>query len=428
MKTVSVEQTILYLILVNDHLIAECDLSPDDFTQKTDQIIFEAMQAVAREQKPVDIITVGEYLEQRYRTVDMAYLGSLIEKGVGTSSRFGTYCDMIKEQSRKRKARNIAFTLQTAIEENLPGNHVETAIRELMAIDQVSKKHDHTFKDVARAAVEHVEQVFNSGGLAGITTGFNELDEAIGGYKNTDLVVICARPAMGKTAMLLSTYNRCGVSAGIISAEQDMMQIGQRLISIAGSVNSQNLRTAKLNESEWSKLSAGTLQIQNREGGVNDKSGITINEVISQARKWKFEKDIKILYVDYIQKIKGSNPRASKKETVAEVASSLKNLAKELQIPVVALAQVSRSCESRPDKRPTMGDLADAAEIEMEADVIMTLYRDEVYNPQTQFPGIAELGLVKNRHGPIGTLRVKFIGKYFQFEDFSNVKDIQNYR
>lgn len=428
MKSISAEQSILYLILTNDHLIAECDLLPSDFTQKTDQMIYEAMQTVANANKPIDPITVGEYLEQRYRTVDMKYIGELIERGVGAVTSFQTYVGMVREASRKRQARNIAYALQMSLEENVPGDPISKAIQDLMAIDQVNQNYDHTFREVMRDAVEHVQKVFNSGELAGITTGFSELDSAIGGYQDSDLVVIPARPAMGKTAFLLSSYNKCGVPSGIISAEQDKTQVGLRLISIAGSVNSQNLRTGKISETEWPKVSAGTVSVQDRLGGLNDKPGITITEIISQARKWKFDRDIKILFVDYIQKIKGSNSKASRVEQVTEVVSSLKNLAKELQIPVVALAQVNRECEKRPDKRPRASDIADASEIEKEADVIMTLYRDEVYNEQSQYPGVAELGIVKNRHGPTGTLRVKFIGKYFQFEDFNNVQEMASYR
>ena len=201
------------------------------------------------------------------------------------------------------------------------------------------------------------------------------------------------------------------------------MQVGLRLISMQGSVNSQNLRTATLDESEWSRVSAGAIALQNIQGAINDKPGINITEVVAQARKWKFERGIKILYLDYIQKIKGSNPRATRTEQVTEVVGTLKNLAKELRIPVVALAQVNRQCEQRPDKRPTSSDIADASEIEKEADVIMALYRDEVYEDDTPDRGVAELILTKNRHGPIGTLRCHFIGKYFQFKDFQSVSN-----
>ena len=430
MKSHSTEQQILFVILRNGAMLARCDLAVDDFTHQTDQMIYQAMREVAAEEKPVDLITVAEHLEQKHRTVDMRYLGELFEKGMGAEQNFESYVEIVKNASRKRKARSIAMHLQTQIEEGLQGatgDPVQAAIRDLMAIDQVSQNYEHTIKQAVTAAVELVQVAHDCQGLVGITSGINDLDDAIGGYHDTDLVVIPARPAMGKTAFLLSCLAKCGVPAGLISAEQDMAQIGLRLISMSGSVNSQNLRTANLSEDEWSRVSAGTLKAKDIPGVINDKPAASITDVVSMARKWKFDQDIKILYVDYIQKIKGSNPKATRVEQVTEVVGTLKNLAKELQIPVVALAQVNRQCEQRDDKRPKASDIADASEIEKESDVIMTLYRDEVYDEESPDKGIAEINIVKNRHGPIGLIRCQFIGKYFQFKDFEPVREMRSY-
>ena len=423
MKTYDIEQQILYVLIKQPHLIAEAGLSPEHFSVPTNAEIFAAAQHVTNAGGFADIITVAEYLEAQHRAVDMSYFKTLVESGVGAPKNLSKYCSILKDASRKRKAKDIAHMLRTSIDENIGADPIQQAIKDLMAIDQAEIDYEHDFKDAARGALEFVQAALNRDGLLGITTGLNELDEAIGGYNKTDLVVIPARPAMGKTAFLLSCLHKCGVPAGLISAEQDHMQVGLRLISMQGSVNSQNLRTATLDESEWARVSAGAIALQNIQGAINDKPGINITEVVAQARKWKFERGIEILYLDYIQKIKGSNPRATRTEQVTEVVGTLKNLAKELQIPVVALAQVNRQCEQRPDKRPTSSDIADASEIEKEADVIMALYRDEVYEDDTPDRGVAELILTKNRHGPIGTLRCQFIGKYFQFKDFQSVSN-----
>jgi replicative DNA helicase len=411
------------VLIKQPHLIAEANILPEHFSVPTNAAIFSAALQVTNSGGFADIITVAEYLEKEHRAVDMDYFRNVVERGVGSPKNLQSYCKILKTTARKQKAKDAAHLLLTSIEENIGADPIQQAIKDLMEIDSAETKYEHDFRDAARSALEFVDAAHKRDGLLGITTGLEELDKAIGGYNNTDLVVIPARPAMGKTAFLLSCLHKCGVPAGLISAEQDHMQVGLRLISMQGSVNSQNLRTATLDASEWSKVTAGSLALQNMEGAINDKPGINILEVVAQARKWKFDRDIKILYVDYIQKIKGSNSKATRVEQVTEVVGTLKNLAKELQIPVVALAQVNRQCEQRPDKRPMASDIADASEIEKEADVIMTLYRDEVYNEDTNDKSVAELNLVKNRHGPTGTLRCQFIGKYFQFKDFQSVSN-----
>jgi len=220
------------------------------------------------------------------------------------------------------------------------------------------------------------------------------------------------------TAFLFCSALANDVCTGIISAEQGHAQAGLRFISISGSVHSQNMRSANLSEAEWSRVSAGTINAQKKNIFLNDEPGISITGLIKQARLWKFNNNLQILFVDYIQKIKGTNPNAKKYEQVTEVVGALKQLARELDIPVVALAQVKRDVDTRSDRRPKLGDMSDASEIEKEADAIFTLYRDEVYNQDTMDKGIAEIDAVKNRHGPTGTIRCLFEGKYFQFKDF----------
>lgn len=421
---ISVEQNLLFVLLTNGELINNCPLKASDFTNKTDQMIFQAMLDVTTANQPIDIITIGENLEQKYRTVDMSYLGQLIEKGVGVASSFDSYVNIIRKSSRKRLAKQIAYTLQLQLEENVDGDPVADAIQKLMAIDSVSQKHMHTMNDCMRGALEELERAFNTQGITGISTGLTDLDSSIGGYHDTDLYVIGARPAMGKTAFLLGSANACNVPHGIISAEQDHTQAGIRLISMNGSVNSQNLRSGQIDETEWPKISAAVTNLKKQEMYLNDEPGICITNLIRSAREWRYNHGIKILFVDYIQKIRGSNKRASKTEQVTEVTGALKNLARELRIPVVALAQVKRDVESRPDKMPLQGDLSDASEIEKEADCIITLYRDEVYNENTEYPGLADLNICKNRHGPIGLVRTKYVGKYFQFKDLNPSREL----
>lgn len=414
------EQQLLYVIFREGSLINQLDLVPSDFPNQTDAMIFDAMQQVAANNEPIDMISVGEYIENNHRQVNMSYLADIWEKGVGVPEHFRTYEKIIKSSARKRKAKDIAYKLIHLIDEKISGDHVSEAIRELMEIDQASQTHDFTFKDMMRDAVEGVQEAGEKDGLTGITTGLKDLDESIGGYHDSDLIIVAARPAMGKTAYLLSTMNasvRQSVIPGVISAEQNKKQVGQRLICIDGGINSQNMRTANLTMDEWGRFDKSVTRLQNKIGFINDKAGITITDLCAQARKWKFERNIQILFVDYLQKILGDEPDLTKQ--VAYNATALKNLAKELNIPVVALAQLNRDCEKRQDKRPLPSDIADSKSIEQEADVIMTLYRDVVYDDQTKYPDSAELNIVKNRHGPIGCIYCQYRGKYFQFKDFN---------
>lgn len=419
-RAYSVEQQLLYVLFTNGYLLTKCTLTAEDFYSETNRIIYQSMIDVDKQNKPIDIISIAEHIENKYRSVDMEYIGNIFEKGVGVASSFENYVNIIREYSRKNKAKQIAWNLQNQIDENLTEfDPIQAAIQELMKIDSNKQSFDKTINECLEAGLKIVQDAHNSGGLVGIPTGLKSLDEAIGGYHNSDLYVFGARPAMGKTAFLFCSALANNNCTGIISAEQGHAQAGLRFISISGSVHSQNMRSATLSESEWSRVSAGTIKAQQKNILVNDEPGISITNLIKQARLWKFNNKLEILFVDYIQKIKGTNPNAKKYEQVTEVVSALKQLARELDIPVVALAQVKRDVDARADKRPLLGDMSDASEIEKEADAIFTLYRDEVYNDSSDAKGIAEIDVVKNRHGPTGTIRCLFEGKYFQFKDFN---------
>lgn len=419
-RTYNIEQQLLYVLFTNGYLITKCPLNPDDFGNETNRIIYQSMIEVDQQNKPIDIISIAEHIENRYRSVDMEYLGNLFEKGVGVSGSFDNYVNMIRETSRTNKAKQIAFNLQSQLEENFNDyDPIQSAIKALMEVDSNKQSFDKTIKECLEAGLKLVQEAHEQGGLVGITTGLKDLDETIGGYHKSDLYVFGARPAMGKTAFLFCSALANDQVTGIISAEQGHAQAGLRFISISGSVHSQNMRSANLNESEWSRITAGTVKAQSKKIFLNDEPGITITNLIKQARLWKFNNNLEILFVDYIQKIKGTNPNAKKYEQVTEVVGALKQLARELNIPVVALAQVKRDVDTRSDKRPKLGDMSDASEIEKEADCIFTLYRDEVYDEHSNYKGVAEIDAVKNRHGPTGVIRCLFEGKYFQFKDMS---------
>lgn len=417
------EEALIFCLLDSPSLMMSATVQPEDFTVDGYRNIYAAMTDLSKNGS-FDIVGVMNHLASQNLNQSAELAESIFRNSIASPGRFQNYCDDVKRESTKRRALQIAYNLQENIKENTEGDHVSQAISELMQLGQVNRNYSHTMKDAVMGALEAIEEALEQEGLLGITTGIKELDECLGGFHDSDLVVIGARPAMGKTAFLVSLANASDVAAGIISAEQDHVQLGQRFIANKGSVHSQNMRTATLATEEWTQISATVQVLRDRQTYINDEGSITIGKLVQQAREWKFKHDIKILYVDYIQKIK-TRPSATKVEQVSEVTQSLKNLAKELNIPVVALAQIKRDVDNRADKQPQIGDLSDASEIEKEADVIMTLLREEAYDPDTQRQGIADISLCKNRHGPTGHIACQFVGKYFQFKDFNNVTQLR---
>jgi replicative DNA helicase len=274
---------------------------------------------------------------------------------------------------------------------------------------------------VMKRAIEIIEEADSKkGGVFGVPSGLTDLDKVLGGFHNSDLYVVGARPAIGKTAMLLNFANAAGVAGGVISAEQPAEQIGLRLIAIDGKVCAHKMRNGDLEEHDFARIALTARNLNQKEIHLYDKSGPTIMEVIRQARKWKMQYDIRILYVDYIQRLKWTDLKIARHEQVGNVVMCLKELARDLNIPIVALAQVNRDVEKRTDKRPNMGDLANSSEIEKEADCIMLLYRDEVYNDQTMDKGVIEIDVAKNRHGPTGWKKFIWQERFMRVENYAH--------
>lgn len=404
-------------LLLENAKISEIDLTPFDFCDDSMGQIFGAIRALEGRNLPFDVFTVSDELS-RSTGRDWTVAVATIARNAASASNVAVYAQHVKRYRRNRDARIIAHELQRDIGQN--DEAIDIAIAALMALDTQARQTTLTMKEAVKQAIDHVDTVFKmNGAITGIPTGLEELDRCIGGYQDSDLFVLGARPAMGKTGFLLSSVLACNVPAGIISAEMSAMQLAMRAISNKGRVDSHLLRTAKLSDDDWPKISAAVHRLVNMPIWIDEKSSPTIAEVQRWARKMKQKHGIRILYVDYLQRLKGNNHRMSRIDQVGEIVMGLKSIAKELNIPVVALAQVNRDVEKRPDKRPLMGDLANSSEIEKEADEIVMLYRDEVYNEDSQDKGIAEFNFEKNRHGPTGTVRAAWIAQYMQFADLA---------
>ncbi len=415
-EIVNAEWAVVGGLLLDNSKLAELDLVGDDFLDAKYRQVFEAVCDLVAAQEVADVITVAEKLERETGRKNWLPILGEIAKNTWSTANISSYAKIVKEEARKRRAVEIANRLRDDVGRGLGA--VDEAIRDLMQLNTTRKNYECSISQALTAAVDMMDEAAHTEGkIVGITTGLEDLDNCIGGFQNTDLYVIGARPAMGKTAFLLNCANAANVPAGIISSEQGREQVGLRLIAIDGRVSAHRMRVADLETNEWNKVTRTVSELANKRVWINDQPGPTIEQVIRQARKWKFQHDIKILYLDYIQRIK-ADASLPRHEQVGAIAMALKELARELEIPVVALAQVNRSVEARPNKRPYMSDLKDSGAIEQEADNIMTLYRDEVYNPESKDKGIVEIAVMKNRHGPTGLIRAVWNAEFMRFEDF----------
>ncbi len=389
-------------------------LQPEHFTDIRHRWLFGVLMALNADRTPTDIVTIHHYLVKRHgeRGREAAVYADEIYNATPGAANIAAYAKIITDRHTERMTREIACTLS----DNPTQEGAQDAMRALLALSQTDQAREHTMRQATKAAWDEIEAAFAGGGkLRGITTGLRELDDYLGGFHPGDLIVIGARPAMGKTALLLSMAQAADAPRGFISAEQSSNQIGQRAISMASKIPVSALRAGQIEEHEFSACGAAIGQLTQQDCVIYDKPAPTLAEVVHVARRWKVERGIQILYVDYVQRIKHGNAKQPRHERVAEVAEGLKELARELNIPVVALAQVARAVDERNNKRPGMADLSDSSALEKEADQVIMLYRDEVYFPDSAFRGTAELILEKNRHGGIGMIRVAFNGPIVTF-------------
>ena len=425
MKNINMEQQILGLLLDDGSRIAQCNLSIQDFSVNSHQVIFEAIQKVISDKHVVDVVSVGEAIEQNFggACVDMVFMIELVTKCASQPQNMEYFSQVVKSSSELRKAKAIfnraLFDLDSDHDKK---NVVSEAIKSLMELDRVSKRYEHTTKDAVIGALEAYEEAVKRGGLIGVTSGLSEVDEQLGGFHDSDLIILGARPAVGKTAMAINFAYNADVPVGFFSAEQSYEQIGARLICIEGQINSKNFRSASLTEMEYGRMPRTVENIKNKPIFFNDEPAMSISTIQKQARRWKQERKIGLLVVDYIQKIKGSTATQRDIERVTEVVLALKELAKELSIPIIGISKVTRAADSIGGP-PGMGHLSDASICEYEADQVITLYR----NDDMREKGKTLLHICKNRHGPTGDILVSYDGPYFKFRDSqSNVTSIRS--
>jgi replicative DNA helicase len=396
-------------------------LAEADFYRKDHQLIYRAMLELSARGQPCDAITLGDWFDANDLHELMGGSGYCIDLANSTpsSSNIAAYAQIVRERSVRRlvidRATNLA---DAAYEQDANGVElVDRGIAELMSMQKVEVRSEFTLRQGMSEAYRDALAAKERGGrIPGITSGIDDLDRVLGGWHDSDLVIIGARPAMGKTALLLNLGISAGVPLGLISAEQPAKQVAARIMSIKSKVPAERMRNGRFDVDDIHKLDIAVHDLVERTFMIYDRSSPSISDVSRMARKWKQQNKIKLLLVDYTQRIEASSAdkRTPKHERVGEVVRGLKNLARDLEIPVIALAQVGRHVDTREDKQPGMGDLSDSSEIEKEADQIMTILRPAAYDENAD-PSEAIFSIEKNRHGPSGIVRAKWSPETMRF-------------
>lgn len=370
-----------------------------------------------------DLIIVTEYLETHDPINEgnsswFGDLATLVKESLPPSTA-ESHCRVIKEKWKVRQVKTIGAEMAA---DNAAD--INKYIKELMSLNTTDKKYLHSFAEAADDALNEVEKIM-AGESVTVPTGLTEIDKVMGGLHKSDLIIVAARSAMGKTAFLLNMAAANKTGALVISGEQSRIQAAFRLFSIYGNVPNHLIRTGDIGNEEFGQISMAINMINDSGGYIYDKSGPSISDVESVVRQVYQDHGCSAVYIDYLQKIKHENEALPPHQAIGEITMRLKDLARELDIPIVALAQVNRSVEKREDKRPNMGDIKDSGTIEQEADSILTLYRDEVYNEDTNDGGTCEVNFKKNRHGGTGMVRVQWIAPTMRFNDLNSSS---NYR
>ena len=420
-----IEYGIISTAISSPNLLVHADIKSSYFGNDLLKSIYETIERMLSNNSHVDYLTVRQEMLDTTGQDLTVYLGKVLKDHLpaSTESQIKDWADRLKNHYRLNGARIACEELLASLDGNAQES-IDKAIETLMGLSREDTKYEHHINSAIGGAVEDIQKAFDTQGLVGITTGLTKLDQQLGGMHETDFIVIGARSAMGKTGLMMNILLSCGVASGVISSEMSAKQLAMRGMSLVSDVGLQKLRLARYSDDESQRMFNCTAQnLTNKPIWINDRGGITIGEIQRQAREWKQKHDIKVLFVDYIQKIKPTFNTSNKVEAVGEVAEGLKNLAKELNIPIVALGQVNRGVEQRPDKRPMMSDLKNSGDIEQEADVIIMIYRDEYYNPDSDRKGIAELCIEKNRSGPVGSIDVRFDEQTVKFTDLEQEGD-----
>ena len=433
---IDAEQAVIGSMLTDKDAVVEAveTLKPDDFYRQDNKTIYEAILNLYNRAEPIDIITVKSELTSlgKLEAVGgLEYLAVLPDK-VPTTANVDKYIKIVEEKSILRrliKASNELIDLGYAQSEEVD-SIIDQAEKKVFEISQGKNQKGYTpIKDILVESFAELEKLYNQKEpITGIPTGFADLDYKTAGLHNSDLVLVAARPAMGKSAFALNIATNAAVGAKvptvIFNLEMSKSQLVSRILCSEAMVDSNKIRTGKIEEDDWVKLATALGPLSEAPIYIDDTPGITVTEIRAKCRKLKMEKNIGLIVIDYLQLIQGSGKRnSSREQEISEISRSLKILAKELDVPVIALSQLSRAAEQRADHRPMLSDLRESGAIEQDADIVMFLYRDDYYNPDSEKKNIAEVIMAKHRAGSTGTVELLWLGNYTKFVNIEKYRE-----
>ncbi|MBC3804854.1 replicative DNA helicase [Acetobacterium fimetarium] len=428
---IEAEQSVLGAILMEESNIARAEelLSPDDFYRGAHKEIYQCMLDLHNERKPIDTVTLINSLRNRGvldKIGGAGYLSELIEM-VPINRNYIEYCQIVHE---KGVIRNLIHTATQILEDSYGsydnvGDLVDRAEQEIFKVSQGRRTGDfQSIQETLGTTLSQIEAIeSNKGKLTGIETGFAELNHITSGLQPSDLIIVAARPSMGKTAFALNIAQNAAIkdnrSVAIFSLEMAKEQLVQRMLCAASLVDSNNVRTGNLSKEDWERIVVGYNTLFGASIFIDDTPGISISEIRSKCRRLKTEKALDLIVIDYLQLMGGGGRSENRQNEISEMSRGLKALAREMEAPVIALSQLSRAPDARTDHHPVMSDLRESGSIEQDADVIMLLFREYYYEKNPEIKNIAEVNIAKQRNGPTGTIRLAWIPEYTKFNDLA---------
>lgn len=404
-------------------------LNEGDFYNDLHRKIFNAIRTLFSLNKPIDLLTVTETLEtsENVDAETIKYIASIYANNEGLSSNQDTYIDILKEKSILRSLAEFSDEIKAlSLEDKSPAKNVlEKAEKGLFEISQGGLRNSLTALDVIMSDTVQtiMKRVQNRGELSGVTTGFTDLNSLLGGFQKSDLVLLAARPSMGKTALAVNlavNAAKAGKKVAMFSLEMSKTQIGQRILASFAQMNLSSLFKGELEGQDLVNLITASNELSKYSLHIDDTAAISLIELKAKLRRLKMEEGLDIVVVDYLQLMTTGERIENRVQEISQISRGLKAIAKELDVPVLALSQLSRALEQRPDKRPKLSDLRESGAIEQDADIVMFLYRDYVYNKETENPNLAEVIVSKHRNGPIGVVNLIWKDEYTRFFDVSN--------
>ncbi len=433
--SIQAEQSLLGGLLLDNRAwdqIADV-VCENDFYRRDHRLIFKAIGGLIERNDPCDVITLSEWLDAQGQLGDvagLAYLGTLA-KDTPSAANIRAYANIVRDHSVLRQLADVGTEIANSAyftEGRDTSTLLDNAEQQVFRIaDQGGNSRGsgfHNIKDLLTAAVDRIDTLFHQDNpLTGVSTGFSDLDEMTAGMQRSDLVIIAGRPSMGKTTFAMNIAEHAAirdqVPVAVFSMEMPGEQLAMRLMSSLGRIDQTRVRTGKLDDDDWPRLTSAVSILSQAPLFIDDTPALSPTELRARARRLKREHDLGMIVIDYLQLMQVPGSKENRTTEISEISRSLKALAKELKVPVLALSQLNRSLEQRPNKRPVMSDLRESGAIEQDADVIMFIYRDEVYNEDSPDKGTAEIIIGKQRNGPIGMRRLTFLGQHTRFENFT---------